>query len=121
MLGIFILGLITGFILLIILGIIINNNQKKSKKYRRGIIEKDFITGNNETIRVQYEISEIEKTDKKSKIKVLSLKTDNSYYNNKNEEIKNMIDNTWINTSEIEWIVKPIEEDRNDKINEILK
>lgn len=99
----------------------------KSKVYkRRGIYEHqlsttgDFIE-KSVSFLVTMEVEEIESTNNKSKIRILSVKASQSQFNTDSyiNTIKKMIDNTWVKTDSIEWITGKAEE-RTNKINEIL-
>jgi len=96
-----------------------------SKFSRRGILNRKFDVSNRfgtlDTIEVQFEIVELESTDTKSKVKVLALTANKSEYNNHSQSaIKTLIDNTWIENSDVDWIKEPISETRNKKIDELL-
>ena len=103
-----------------------NKNNPFSKYSRRGILKRsysitDSITGKKTgDVEVLFEIGETERTDKKSKIKVIEFKTSNSEWS-KDSKIPNMVDNSWIDSSEIEWIELSNMDKRNDKIDNILK
>ncbi len=104
----------------------VKDNKGKVLFLRRGILDKKFDVSNRlgtlDTIDVQFEIGEIESTDTKSKVKVLSLTANKSEYNTSHQlEIKTLIDNTWIESDTIDWIKEPISETRNKKIDELLK
>jgi len=123
------LGILIGFILGLPIGFI--KWKKKStpvvEKYsRRGLLQKNFsvtdnITNRKNTVDVQYEIGELESTDKLSKIEVIVLKADQSEYNseyNKNR-LLDMVDKTWVSSDDITWITTAADK-RNKKIDEIL-
>lgn len=100
----------------------------KLKKYsRRGLYEKSFETSQYSiktgTIDVQYEVGEIEKTSSRSKIEVISLHSSKSSYNSGEDKKRliEMVNNSWAESSEIEWIEDDIQKVREDKLNEILK
>ena len=85
--------------------------------------EQTFQTPQGDKIDVQYEIIEIERSDKKSKIKVVSLISNKNVYNKQGLEqnsLISMVNNSWVNSNNIEWIIKPIVDQRDDKINKIL-
>ena len=56
-------------------------------------------------------------------LKVLSAQLENSNYtNSKNkQELIKMVDGSWILSKEIEWIEKSKQEERDEKLNELLK
>jgi hypothetical protein len=73
---------------------------------------------------VNFELGEIEKSGTKSKVIVLDLTSSNSEYNNSIHEknkIKSMIENSWIDSKEIDWIEQDLAQVREQKINQILK
>ena len=99
--------------------------EKKVVYQRRGICEKSYtnIDDNKRTsFLAQYELGEIESTRTKSKVVVISVVTNKSEFNNNKHVIANitgMVNNTWMLSSEIEWIENKAKE-RNDKIDNIL-
>ena len=114
----FIIGYLSGFATVLTIGAIINHNDKKKSLLKRGIYECSY-TINIRQIDVQFEVVEIERTKDKSKVEVLSIIT--SEDTTIKFKLKNLVNNSWILTSKIEWIEKPINDIRDDKINEILK
>lgn len=123
------IGILIGFILGFPIGFI--KWKKKTvplvEKYsRRGLLQKNFSVTDNLTTRtksvdVQYEIGELESTDKLSKIEVIGLKSDQSEYNSEynKKKLTDMVDKTWVNSSDITWITTAADK-RNKKIDEIL-
>lgn len=123
------IGILIGFILGLPIGFI--KWKKKSvpvvEKYiRRGILQKDFtitdrITGQVSTISVQYEIGELESTDKLSKVEVIFLTPSQSEYLTDfyKKKFTDLIDKSWVESSEINWITTTADT-RNRKIDEIL-
>lgn len=123
------LGILIGFILGLPIGFI--KWKKKSEtvveKYsRRGLLQKSFsvtdaITTRKTSVDVQYEIGELESTDKLSKIEVIDLKSDQSEYNSdyNKKRLLDMVDKTWISSNDITWITTAADK-RNKKIDEIL-
>jgi hypothetical protein len=93
---------------------------------RRGIFTKNLQAedklGNVTHITCEIEVEEIESTDTKSKIKILSIISDRSQYNTQGykKEIMNMVNKTWILSNNIEWINNSKSSIRANKINEIL-
>ncbi len=122
------LGILIGLILGLPVGFI--KWKKKPvvvEKYtRRGILQKEFsttdgITGKVSSIHVQYEIGELESTDKLSKIEVISFTPANSEYHTDyyKKKLTELIDKSWINSKDINWITTAADF-RNKKIDEIL-
>ena len=94
---------------------------------RKGLYTHSYSVTQNgikvKTIDVQFEVAEVEKTPSKSKIKVLDLVASSAEYNNDSTEknrLKSMIENSWIESKEIEWIDDDLSLKREEKINEIL-
>lgn len=97
--------------------------KKKNDGKRKGLYEQSYKKGDGDIIEVQFEVVEIERSDKRSKIKVLSLTASKNEYNKKGlkqSSLISMVDNSWVDCDNIEWIIKPVVDQRNDKINEIL-
>jgi hypothetical protein len=123
------LGILIGFILGLPIGFI--KWKKKStpvvEKYsRRGLLQKNFsvtgeLTTRTKSVDVQYEIGELESTDKLSKIEVIVLKADQSEYNSEynKKRLLEMVDKTWVSSDDITWITTAADK-RNKKIDEIL-
>jgi hypothetical protein len=127
------LGILIGFILGLPIGFI--KWKKKStpvvEKYsRRGLLQKNFSVTDNitipwetrkTTVDVQYEIGELESTDKLSKIEVIELKADQSEYNSEynKKRLLDMVDKTWVTSDDITWITTAADL-RNKKIDKIL-
>jgi hypothetical protein len=123
------IGILIGFILGLPIGFI--KWKKKTvpvvEKYsRRGLLQKNFsvtdnLTNRKNSVDVQYEIGELESTDKLSKIEVIVLKADQSEYNSEynKKRLLEMVDKTWISSDDITWITTAADK-RNKKIEEIL-
>ena len=99
--------------------------DKKSKYIRRGIYTKEFTVitnGNSESVEVQFELGEVESTSCMSKVEVVSQVSSMSKYNTESQkkEFESLVGNSWIGSSEIDWIVD-ISIERNNKIDKILK
>jgi hypothetical protein len=121
------LGILIGLIIGLPIGFI--KWKKKPvvvEKYtRRGILQKEFsttdVSGRKDSISVQYEIGELESTDKLSKIEVISFTPANSEYHTDyyKRKLTELIDKSWIDSKEVNWITTAADV-RNKKINEIL-
>jgi hypothetical protein len=123
------LGILIGLIIGLPIGFI--KWKKKStpvvEKYsRRGLLQKNFsvtgeLTTRTKSVDVQYEIGELESTDKLSKIEVIVLKADQSEYNSEynKKRLLEMVDKTWVSSDDITWITTAADK-RNKKIDEIL-
>lgn len=125
----FITGLIVGGGLMFIIQFYLKIKKDRGKEtyQRRGLLYRAYnITQLGQKlsqVEVCFEVFEIEKTDTKSKIKVVELTADKSEYNESNperEKLKKMVDNSWVESSSIEWIEKPLSEKRSSKIDQIL-
>jgi hypothetical protein len=98
--------------------------KKVNKFYRRGIWTNTYTTtSSGKSFIVQFELGELEKTSTKSKVEIISLVADQSEFNTdlNKKRISSMLNNTWIISSDIEWIENDLAKKRNDKIEEILK
>ena len=123
------IGILIGFILGLPIGFI--KWKKKTvpvvEKYsRRGLLHKNFsitseLTTRTKGVDVQYEIGELESTDKLSKIEVIEIKSNQSEYNTdyNKKRLIDMVDKAWVISSEITWITTAADK-RNKKIDEIL-
>ena len=124
------IGIILGMGTVLFANILISSKKKdKSDLYlRRGLIKRDYtitdpLSSGKEPINVHFEVGELESTDTRSKVVVISLVTDKSLYNQSEIEKKkliSMIDMSWVKSSDIEWITSSSDL-RNKKIDEILK
>ena len=100
-----------------------SNPMKKPIILRKGLIERSYTLG-TESFSVDFEIGEIERSQTKSKVIVLSIVASNSGINSNSNTMNNLkkfIDNTWISHNLIEWLIEDASVNRNKKINEILK
>jgi hypothetical protein len=101
----------------------LQTKEKDKKRFiRRGIWSNGYTSG-NESFSVQFELGELEATSKRSKVKVISMVASQSRYNNMSTKLKlkEMVDLTWMNSDDIEWIEEDVAKKRNDRIDEILK
>lgn len=121
------IGILIGFILGLPIGFIKWKKKPVIEKYsRRGLLHKNFsitseLTTRTKGVDVQYEIGELDSTDKLSKIEVIELKSDQSEYNSEynKKRLIEMVDKTWISSDDITWITTAADK-RNKKIEEIL-
>jgi len=97
------------------------------KYIRRGILNKEFRINDNtsgvkSTVHVQYEIGELESTDKLSKVEVIILTPSQSEYLTDfyKKKFTDLIDKSWIESANINWITTTADV-RNKKIEQILK
>lgn len=97
--------------------------KNKTKVYRRkGLIEDyPIVTESNDNIKANIEVEEIDSSDTKSKVRVLEIVANKSKYNTSEYKgkIKSLINNTWIDSSSIEW-VKSKNAERAEKLDKIL-
>jgi hypothetical protein len=128
-----ILGIITGICLGVIGSVFYTMSKKEPKKeesqitktyIRRGIWENDYSCQSDigkESFTVQFELGELESTGTKSKVEVIRMSCKRSQFNNESTftKIKSMVNETWMSSSEIEWIDDRSKE-RNSKIDNIL-
>lgn len=114
------IGILIGFFV----GYLVGKPKAKDEKYsRRGLYETSYtVNSTSESVEVTFEIGEIEATDTLSKVKVLSVKTNRSEYNNSDMQLRNiksMINESWIESSKVNWITT-VAQKRNEKIDQIL-
>ena len=122
----FIVGFLIGGLIFGILGFFIGNQkeQKETEYIRRGIWVNGYSGGSGENrkkFEVQFELGEVECTSTKSKVEVISMVSSRSEYNDDStrKKIAEMVNNTWMSSSDIEWI-DDTSKMRNDKIDQIL-
>lgn len=122
------LGILIGLILGVPIGFI--KWKKKTipvEKYsRRGLLQREFtvtdgITGNKTTVECDFEVGELESTDKLSKIEVIFVRSNQSEYNSdyNKKRLTDMIDKSWVNSKDIIWITTAADK-RNQKIDQVL-
>jgi hypothetical protein len=125
----FFIGFITGIFFLKIYQSVKKNKTKtkRSKYLRRGLYTNSYSISQNGSktgeVSVQFEVGELEKTPGMSKVEVINLSTSNAAYNKEGadrDRMKSMVDNLWLDSSQIEWIEDPIQKMREEKLNEIL-
>ena len=125
----FFVGFITGIIFLKIYQSVKTNKTKtkRSKYLRRGLYTNSYSISQNGhktgEVTVQFEVGELEKSPGMSKVEVINLSTSNTVYNKEGDDrdrMKSMVDNLWLDSSQIEWIEDPIQKMRDEKLNEIL-
>lgn len=124
------IGIVIGIGTVLFANILISSKEKdKPDLYlRRGLIKRDYtitdpLSTSKEPINVHFEVGELESTDTRSKVVVISLVTDKSLYNQseiEKKKLSSMIDMSWVKSSDIEWITSSSDL-RNKKIDEILK
>jgi len=105
-----------------------SKSVKSEKNYlRKGLYTNEYSVTQGgvvvKDIMVNFELGEIERSGTKSKVIVLNLKCNNSEYNNsyQKDKIKSMIEDSWIDSKEIDWIEQDLAQVREEKINQILK
>lgn len=102
------------------------NKDYKSRKInyrRRGLYDTSYtISATSESLSVKFELGEVERTDKMSKVEVINLRASNSEYNSgvSKQKLSNMLNDSWLESCKIEWIETPLEDKRADKLKEIL-
>jgi hypothetical protein len=97
-------------------------NQRKGLLIKNFSVSNDY-TGKTGTIQGEFEILELERTNTKSKVKVINCHSNKSEYNSgtQKQELIKMVDESWIESNEIEWIEKSAQDKREEKLNELLK
>lgn len=125
----FFVGFMTGiFFLKIYQSVKINKTKTKEPKYlRRGLYTNSYSISQNGyktgEVTVQFEVGELEKTSAKSKVEVINLSTSSAVYNKEGDDrnrMKSMVNNLWIDSTEIEWVEDALQQKREEKLNEIL-
>jgi hypothetical protein len=125
----FFIGFITGIFFLKIYQSVKKNKTKtkRSKYLRRGLYTNSYSISQNGyktgEVTVQFEVGELEKSPGMSKVEVINLSTSSTVYNKEGDDrdrMKSMVDNLWLDSSQIEWIEDPIQKMRDEKLNEIL-
>ena len=125
----FFVGFITGiFFLKIYQSVKINKTKTKEPKYlRRGLYTNSYSISQNGhktgEVTVQFEVGELEKTPGMSKVEVINLSTSSAVYNKEGDDrnrMKSMVNNLWIDSTEIEWVEDALQQKREEKLNEIL-
>ena len=125
----FFIGFITGIFFLKIYQSVKKNKTKtkRSKYLRRGLYTNSYSISQNGyktgEVTVQFEVGELEKSPGMSKVEVINLSTSSTVYNKEGydrDRMKSMVDNLWLDSSQIEWIEDPIQKMRDEKLNEIL-
>lgn len=109
----------------------IKRKTKKSKPTepiysRKGLHRRSFtvtnVLGEKSTMDVEFEIGEVESSSKKSKVKILATWISQSQHDNADNraKIKSMVDETWIDKSDVEWLDRSIDDEREEKLKKIL-
>lgn len=111
--GAFISGVFTGVAIFYLMYIFSRGRKEEKKEVRRGLYEESYTIASDSTDFVAtFEIAEIESTDTKTKVKVISVNTTDSAYNivgsNDHNILKMMVDNSWVLTEEISWITNQL-------------
>ncbi len=127
----FICGFFTGFIIRPLF-FSSKRSDKKSANMEKTYLRKGLYTQKYQVtqlgvkvreIEVDFEVAEIERTQTKSKVKVLDMVSTSADYNSassQRDKLKSMVENSWVDSNEIEWIEEDLSEKRNEKINKIL-
>jgi hypothetical protein len=122
----FISGGITSIGLLSIIRKIKKHKVAEPTYLRKGLHKRSFnITsglGAKSTMDVEFEVGEIESSSKKSKIKILNTWIAQSQHDNDDnkEKIKSMVDGTWIDKNDVEWLENSLDVEREEKLKKIL-
>lgn len=104
------------------------SRKGKSKEVhylRRGIYTKNYTVTENgieSQVDCQFELGELERTSTKSKVSVISVipnRVSLHEYSWK-EKFTKLVNNTWIKSSDIDWIEEDLAEKRNRTIDKLL-
>lgn len=92
---------------------------------RRGLVSRPYVMGSKSdhptNFTVEYEVEEIERTSTRSKIKILDMVCSKDIDKEQSIRLQKMFNNSWLITTDVEWLESSIEDVRNDKINKLLK
>jgi hypothetical protein len=88
---------------------------------RRGIIDRTYTQG-GESFDAQLEVGEVDRTDTKSKIIVIDMVIDRTKFsdNRTRGHIKTLINNMWMESKDIEWIIESKEVQRRKILTTLL-
>lgn len=119
------INLLFFFLGCLITSIIFYIRSNTDKNYiRKGLYKRSFtvtnILGEKSQMDVEFEVAEIESSSKKSKIKILNTWISQSKHDSHREKIKSMVDETWIDKNDVEWLEKSIDVEREEKLKKIL-
>ena len=137
----FVCGFFTGFIIRSLF-FSSKRSDKKSANMEKTYLRKGLYTQKYQItqlgvkvseIDVNFEVAEIDRLQylnllnycwgNKSKVKVLDMVSSSAEYNNassQRDKLKSMVENSWIESNEVEWIEDDLSEKREEKINKIL-
>lgn len=89
---------------------------------RRGILTKGFTdVSSGKSFSVQFELGELENTKDKSKVTTINMIPSSSEFTCNLPGVKKVMDNSWIESGDIEWIEKSTKLIRSNRIKDILK
>lgn len=100
--------------------------DKKSSYLRRGILIRQYSVSSyglkTDEFECQLEVCELERTDKKSKIEIIDYIPSGTKHSSESDEskVRKLVDRSWIESSEIEWITDSLSYQRQEKLNKIL-
>jgi hypothetical protein len=119
------LAIIMGFFLGCGFTVYIKRTPTKNKYLRRGIYDHTFEATDSSgktKISAQFEVGELERTGNKSKIEVITVNPNQTEYSTESykRQMINLINHTWITSSDFEWIEDDVSEKRNQKIDQLL-
>jgi hypothetical protein len=94
---------------------------------RKGLMERSLSSTDRDSKRktnidVVYEVYEIERSKDKSKIGILEIQVNQSEYSTDSykEMMKNLYENSWIDSKDVEWLDEAPELVRDEKLNDLL-
>jgi len=101
------------------------NKSKEVRYLRRGIYTKNYTVTENgiqSQVDCQFELGELERTSTKSKVSVISVVPNriSLHEHSWKDKFIKLVNNTWIDSIEIDWIEDDLAEKRNQKIDELL-
>jgi hypothetical protein len=111
------IGIILGGLIVFFTNKKVSEKTNKSSGTRRGLIKKPYtITSNGikHNFDVSFEIIELERSNLRSKVKVIEMIPSSRISSNDMDGVKTLMDNSWELTSHIDWI-ENLEDTRNKK------
>lgn len=95
-------------------------SKEKIRKQRRGLHKRTVIrTHDQHQILTECEVIEIDRAKGKSKVEVVHINCNETLSDTQRKNICELV-NGWIGEKEIEWFEKPLDELRDDKIDDLL-
>ncbi len=96
--------------------------SKQAKRSRRKGLHKRVLnrTHDNHQIHVECEVVEVDRARGKSKIEVVHINCQELLSDAQRQNVTELVEG-WLDSKEVEWFEKPLDEVRDEKIDEILE